>query len=277
MMPFRLLGAAIATCLAVPAMAADMRMPVKAPAPVVASAYNWTGFYLGAHVGGAWFNKDWTYPCTSTNLTNFPGFACGVSEGGHSGSSWLAGGQVGFNYQVSQWVWGVEAQFSATRINGSSVSQAFVQDTLHSRTDFIGTIAGRLGVAWDRVLLYAKGGGAWVHDKFWESTTGDPSDVFGRADGIRWGWMVGAGIEYAFAPNWSVKAEYNYLNLGTKRIHFTGDTPSDAFETDIRQRIQLVHACDKRRLRLLDLRPKAHSPLRPHSVQPFRSHAEHNC
>jgi outer membrane immunogenic protein len=241
MIRLKWLGVAVATFVSMPAMAADL--PVKArPAPVVPIAYDWTGFYIGAHAGGAWFNKDWSFPCSPTNAVFTP---CGVSEGGHSGSGWLAGGQVGFNYQISQWVWGVEAQFSATRIDGSNISPPFPGDTLHSRSDFIGTIAGRVGVAWDRTLLYAKGGGAWVHDKYWEVDSAGAfspvGTVFAEADEVRWGWMVGAGIEYAFAPNWSAKVEYNYLDLGTRRIAFSPTVANQsAFEEDIRQRVQLV-------------------------------------
>ena len=127
--------------------------------------YSWTGFYVGIHGGGAWFDKDWFYPCSATNLLIPP---CDLAQGGHSGSSWLAGGQIGFNYQVGQWVWGIEAEFSATRIKGDNLDIAFpTQERLHSRTDFIGTMAPRLGLAWDRVLLYAKGGVAWAHDDYW--------------------------------------------------------------------------------------------------------------
>ncbi len=217
--------------------------PNPPPAPV--APYSWTGFYIGIHGGGAWFDKDWFYPCTPTNLL-IP-LPCDLSQGGHTGASWLAGGQIGFNYQVGQWVWGMEAQFSATQIKGDNLDIAFpTQERLHSRTDFIGTVAARLGLAWDRVLLYAKGGFAWVHDDYWLTLAPQQilaGSTFATADETRWGWMVGAGIEYAFAQNWSVKLEYNYLDLGTKRIAFTstGVVPTQPpFDEDIEQRIQVV-------------------------------------
>jgi len=136
-------------------------------------------------------------------------------------------------------------QFSATRIDGSNISPPFPGDTLHSRTDFIGTIAGRVGVAWDRTLLYAKGGGAWVHDKYWEVDSAGAfspvGTVFAEADEVRWGWMVGAGIEHAFAPNWSAKVEYNYLDLGTRRLAFSLTVANQsAFEEDIHQAIRII-------------------------------------
>jgi len=229
--------------VAAPASAADM--PVKAaPPPPVAPIYNWTGFYIGAHVGGAWTDTDWFYACSARNLLIPP---CGLAQGGHSGSSWLAGGQVGFNYQVGRFVWGIEADFSATDIKGSNLDAAFpLQEFLHSRTDFIGTVAPRVGVAWDRVLLYAKGGVAWAHDDYWLTLTPNQllaGQTFVRGDATRVGWMVGVGIEYAFAQNWSVKAEYNYMDFGTERIlvKSTGIEPTQPnFDEDIRRKILVV-------------------------------------
>jgi outer membrane immunogenic protein len=108
--------------LTAPASAADMA--VKAPPPpVVPPVYNWTGFYIGAHVGGAWTDTNWFYPCSATNL--LIASPCNLAQGGHSASSWLAGGQVGFNYQVGRFVWGVEADFSATRMEGRNLDAAF--------------------------------------------------------------------------------------------------------------------------------------------------------
>jgi outer membrane immunogenic protein len=234
----------VALGVAAPALAADM--PVKAaPPPPVAPIYNWTGFYIGAHVGGAWSDTDWFYPCSATNLLILS--PCNLAQGGHSGSSWLAGGQVGFNYQVGRFVWGIEADFSATDIKGSNLDAAFpLQEFLHSRTDFIGTVAPRVGVAWDRVLLYAKGGVAWAHDDYWLTLTPNQllaGQTFAAGDATRWGWIVGVGIEYAFAQNWSVKAEYNYMDFGTERIFVksTGIEPTQPnFEEDIGRKIQVV-------------------------------------
>jgi len=144
-------------------------------------------------------------------------------------------------------VWGVEADFSATRMEGNNLDAAFpLQEFLHSRTDFIGTVAPRVGVAWDRVLFYAKGGVAWAHDDYWLTLTPNQllaGQTFAAGDATRWGWMVGVGIEYAFAQNWSVKAEYNYMDFGTERIFVksTGIEPTQPnFDEDIRRTIQVA-------------------------------------
>jgi outer membrane immunogenic protein len=221
-------------------LAADMATPVfKAPPLPAPALYRWTGFYGGVHGGGAWSDKDWFYPCSATNLPQPP---CNRAQGGHSGESWLAGGQVGFNYQVGQWVWGIEAEFSATRINGDNLDIMFPIDALHSRTDSIGTVAPRLGLAWDRALIYAKGGATWVHDDYSLSIVQSALTTV-TADATRWGWMVGLGVEYAVAQNWSAKVEYNYLGFGTERVLLTsnGAIPGQLpFDEDIRQRIQVV-------------------------------------
>ena len=119
------------------------------------------------------------------------------------------------------------------------------QEFLHSRTDFIGTVAPRVGVAWDRTLLYVKGGAAWTHDKYWLTAVQAPfaGETFATGDATRWGWMVGVGVEYAFAQNWSVKAEYNYMDFGTERVFFAsnGIEPTQPnFEEDIGRTIQVV-------------------------------------
>ena len=230
---------AFAVASAATVLAADMAKPVyKAPPPAPA-LYSWTGFYVGLHGGGAWSDKDWFYPCTATNLLLPP---CGVAQGGHNATSWLAGGQVGFNYQVGQWVWGIEAEFSATELKEGHLDLAFPTDIHNSRTDFIGTVAPRLGLTWDRALLYAKGGAAWVNNDYSLSIASSGLTTY-TADSTRWGWMVGLGIEYAFAQNWSAKVEYNYLDFGTERILYTGNGAIPGalpFDEDIRQRIQVV-------------------------------------
>jgi outer membrane immunogenic protein len=234
--------ATLITLTAAPAMAADMRMPVKAP--VAAPVYNWTGFYIGGHVGGAWFEKDWFDPLSGSSLES------------HDASGFIAGGQIGFNWQApgSNWVFGVEAQASWADLKGD---HAFPVGELgafggHTKTDFIGTIAGRIGYAWDRWLLYVKGGAAWAHDEHKIIST-VPITVIGlgvlpagttfrEADETRWGWTIGAGTELALGGNWSVKLEYNYMDFGEKSVTFSTVPPlaPNSFDLDIDQHIHVV-------------------------------------
>ena len=121
-------------------------------------------------------------------------------------------------------VFGVEADASWTDIKGS-------QSGFTSKIDALGTITGRFGGAVDHALVYVKGGGAWAHDKH---NIHDNFNDFSASKTI-WGWTIGAGVEYAFAPNWSGKVEYNFLDFGKQTFTFAG-----SFAEDIRQTVHTV-------------------------------------
>jgi outer membrane immunogenic protein len=232
------LGLFAAIGLSTAAQAADMAVKARPlpPAPV----FNWTGFYVGAHVGGGWFNKDWYIPLTPINIAGGCG-GCPASAGGHDGTSWLAGGQVGFNYQSGMWVFGVELDGSWTDFNAWNVNPQAPFLRNNTRTDALGTFAGRVGIASNQALFYAKGGGAVANDRFFTTFNAPPNLISHAIDDTRWGWMVGVGIEYAFAPNWSIKAEYNHLDFGNFRETLLrvpgGGFP---FQYDVRQTVDLV-------------------------------------
>jgi outer membrane immunogenic protein len=221
------LGAtALAVAGASSASAADLavKAPVMKAPPVVVAAYNWTGFYIGAHVGGAWGNKDWV--------------ALDVGPlGSHDVDGFLGGGQVGFNWQApgSNWVLGAEADFSWADLDGSFVDTIFDGNNA-TKVKWLGTVTGRLGYAWDRALLYVKGGGAWVRDEF---TISDNTGFFAQTSNTKWGWTVGVGLEYGFTPNWSAKIEYNYLDFGNERLAFFPNF-GGPFDRDVDQQIHVV-------------------------------------
>ena len=194
---------ALATVMVVGAAeAADM--PTKAPmAPVYAAPFNWTGFYIGAHVGAGWSTKEWSLASSGEVFANY------------NLNGFLGGGQIGYNWQSGWAVFGVEADASWTDIKGNAFCVEF---QCSSKIDALGTIAARFGGAVDHALVYVKGGGAWVHDKH---TLSSDSESFSDSK-TRWGWTIGTGVEYAFAPNWSGKVEYNFLDFG-KGTFFDGD------------------------------------------------------
>jgi outer membrane immunogenic protein len=224
----------IAAGFSLHAEAADMRAPVvKAPAPAY---YDWTGFYIGAHGGGGFGTKDWLLQTV----------APGLNEGSHDVSGWLAGGQIGFNWQFGSWVWGIEAQVSAADLQGERVSASNGTRNLTAKVDQLGTVAGRLGHTWDRFMLYGKFGMGWAHDKY--SITNIPTGVtFADFSDRRWGWMGGVGVEYVFLGNWSAKLEYNYMHFTDKLINsfcspanFCGAT--GAFSEQIGQELHVIKA-----------------------------------
>ena len=228
---FAFVIASAAALISAPAVAADLRMPVKA-APFAAAVpyFNWTGCYIGAHGGGGWGEKRWTDALLG-----------GFEFSQHEVSGALAGGQIGCDFQTGAFVFGVEGTASWADLTGSSLdilSPGGITLRDHSQIDFIATFTGRIGWAWDRTLLYVKGGGAVVNDQHRVSCDlaliGCPvgATFASSGDQTRWGWLVGAGIEHAFTPNWSVKLEYNFMDFGRESITFNGLPGTFNFDID---------------------------------------------
>ena len=196
-------AALVALCATAPALAADLggRMYSKA-APMMAPAavYNWTGFYIGGHLGGAFTDQN----------NNFgTGFA---SNNNDSDGRFLGGVQVGYDMQFSQnWVLGVEGQYSwLASNNNNNVGGAGVFAFNSDRRE-IGSVTGRLGYTWGPAMLYFKGGYAYSESRDNMTFGGTPVTAFNR--GNRDGYTVGGGLEYMFAQNWSGKIEYMYYDF----------------------------------------------------------------
>jgi outer membrane immunogenic protein len=194
------------------ASAADL--PVKAPVyktpPMTAPVYSWTGCYLGVNAGGGWFHKE--------NIDTEPPPA---SLGTHTGSSFVGGGQIGCDYQVGQFVFGVRGLFDWADMKGQNT---IPQNPLVAYTTDIrdyASLTGRVGYTIvPAALFYVQGGGAWVRDSH-QQLYPQPT-VFAAETQTFSGWTIGGGLEYMLAPQWSVFAEYNYANFGTKSSCFLG-------------------------------------------------------
>lgn len=189
------------------ASAADLpRRSQVAPAPIVVPAYNWSGFYIGGHIGGAWSQSDWTF---------FNGI---VSEPfAQDASGWIGGGQAGFLWQWGNAVFGIEGTYSATDLDATTTATLAPDRSRRSKIDDLWTVTGRLGYAWDRSLSYVKGGyanGRVSYDTF-VTSSGLPTTTSKAREG---GWTLGAGWEYAFWQNVSLALEYDYvrLNIGDR-------------------------------------------------------------
>jgi outer membrane immunogenic protein len=203
--------------LAGPALAADLgRPPVYQAPPPLVPVFNWTGFYIGGNLGGVWENGTITDSFGPTSFsTNRSGF--------------IGGGQIGYNWQVApQFVLGVEWMFDGTDIRSDFGPVTVGRDFLSAseRVDWLTTVAARFGYAVNNWLFYGKAGGGWVHDT---ATVTDAigANVFSASIGdTRGGWLVGAGIEYGFTPNWTMRVEYDHLGLGdvTTAGPIVGDT-----------------------------------------------------
>jgi len=189
---------ALANCVAVGALAvafctcaaaADLS---RSPPPPVVPIYTWSGFYVGGHVGGVTSSEDVS--------------GDGVSSLSTDPSGVLGGLQAGYNYQVApNWLIGIEGELSWTSASGSSFG-------FQSDHHWYDTLDARLGYEMGSWLLYAKGGGAWMNADY--SVPGASTNV------TRGGWNIGAGVEFMFAPQWSAKAEYTFLDFGNDNLGF---------------------------------------------------------
>jgi outer membrane immunogenic protein len=184
------------TCVAVAALlagslaahAADLPRGYKAPAFVAPAYANWTGFYVGINGGYAWGTSNWDIPAIGTDP-----------------SGAVYGGTVGYNIQTGTWVWGLEGDFDGSSVKGSV---ACVGGSCETKLPWLLTGRMRLGyAAWNNWLPYITGGGAYGNVK--------ATSPFGDASKSEWGWTAGGGLEYAFGANWSVKAEYLFVDLGS--------------------------------------------------------------
>jgi len=288
-------GVAVAAVFAAPAMAGDL--PIIAPpyAPLYRAppiiALNWTGCYLGGHVGGGFIDKKFGGPFVDNAVPSTFGaptsFAISDPFADLNSTGLLGGGQVGCNFQfAANWVIGFEVDASGANQQGGGDSSQQNEGAVligagptgpvattavnssgfaSSRTNFIATATGRLGYTFGRLgegMVYAKGGAAWAHDNYQfngqVSTTACGSVLFFppppqcfftnptivtpfnfAASETRVGWTVGAGVEWAFWENWSVKLEYDYLDFGSRTVTFN-DPLLGAANISISQRISEV-------------------------------------
>ncbi|MEW6645415.1 MAG: outer membrane protein [Pseudomonadota bacterium] len=214
-----LFAAAIAVGGICSANAADLaaRTYTKAPVPVLEPVYNWTGFYIGADAGYGW-GRD-----RHTDLT--PGGNFWTTGGAQSikPTGAVYGGQIGYNWQLSNWVVGLEAQFNGASLKRTDASVFFpATDSLRAKVDFYTTVTGRVGYALNNWLPYIKGGYAGAQLK--TINFDGLGDSLNHSDWQN-GFVVGAGLEYAFAGNWIVGVEYNYMDFG-KQTFTASNTPA---------------------------------------------------
>ncbi len=203
-----LLASTALVAFAAGAQAADLgapRMPIAAA--VVAPAFNWTGFYAGAQIGYGWAHQGWVTPPVFFN----PWKSNGIFGGIHAG----------YNHQINMLVLGVQAEINGAGLTGSVINGA---RTFTARTNMFGSLDARAGIAVDRALLYVIGGLAYTDNR--HRTFETPPGGGGLTDATfrqgRVGWNVGAGVEYAFTPNWTARVEYRYYDFGTASYGTTG-------------------------------------------------------
>jgi outer membrane immunogenic protein len=227
----------VALGVAAPASAADLaaRPYTKAPPPMIAAAYDWSGFYIGANGGWGTSRNRWDI------LDN--GFV--LPEGSHDADGAVAGGQIGYRWQAASWVFGLEAQYDWSDMRGSRISNQFFllpgDVTDRTRIRSFGLFTGQVGYAWNNALLYVKGGAAVTDNRFDHRFTGT-NVIIDSSSETRWGAAAGVGVEYGFTPNWSVAVESDHLFMGNRDINFV--VPGGVLSTvvNVRQDVDLITA-----------------------------------
>lgn len=218
------------------ALAADLPARTVAPIAPVQTAYNWTGFYVGAHAGYTWASSDF-------HLNGpFAGQLGYAPKSATSPAGFIGGLQVGYNYQINQFVVGVEADAGFTSGTDRSLRTGLNGGTLDvtSKGAMLSTVRLRAGYAIDRALIYVTGGAAFSNTKA-EGTLTVPANMAvaqgvytGNVSGNRQGWALGAGLEYALTNNITARAEYLYYNVGDKNFQFdAANTTKIKFEGNV--------------------------------------------
>jgi outer membrane immunogenic protein len=205
----------------------------------------WSGPYIGLHVGYGRGDNDWRDFTDPVNQTSFPG-----PDASYDISGALAGGQIGYNWQRGRYVFGLEADVSWSDIDGAGADivppftfapSCLQQTYCKTSIEAFGTLTGRAGFTIDNALIYAKGGAAWAretHETGYKDQNFPAFQYWADPSQTRWGWTVGAGLELAFGQNWSLRAEYNYIDLGSDRIQFTY-APAQTFGASAESEIEL--------------------------------------
>jgi outer membrane immunogenic protein len=243
-------AACIAALGVAPAAAADMAFKA-APAAIARPIYDWTGLYLGINGGGGQSHNCWDLNGANVPVYGGPvpggsafigvsgAFNPALSEGCNNGTGAVAGGQIGYRYMVNSFVFGIEAQGDWANLKGSNTSSIFnkinaaitpasINLTNTSKVDAIGMFTGQIGYSFGPLLWYVKGGAAVTNNQYDGALSlnvpaGEENQAFGltatdHASAVRFGGVVGTGLDYMFAPGWSVGAEYNHLFMGSREV-----------------------------------------------------------
>jgi outer membrane immunogenic protein len=235
--------AALTAIGAVAAQAADLPTKKEAPAPVfIPPPFTWTGFYIGLNAGGIFSSGSRSLTIVDPNAGVDGGFLNGATPGGLGNGSdgFIGGGQAGYNWQTGAFVLGVVTDFDGTTLSKSRnlVGAGFFDPnigatdnlTLNSKVslDWLGTTRGKVGFVAtpdNRLMFYGTGGVAYgggsAHVSIYDSASG--AFWSGNPSSSRVGWTIGAGVEYALTNNWTLGAEYLYVDLGSSNFNSVGN------------------------------------------------------
>jgi len=219
---------------AAPAYAADMGVPGRSyyPPPPPPAIYDWTGIYVGGHIGGGMLVDSVSQNGISTGGFNL------ASTGDLRPAGVIGGAQIGANYEFAPWVVGVEGSWTDSAIVGSTLISCsgpcsfgptlIASERFTSDAAWFAALTGRVGYAANDWLFYAKAGGAWMRVAYTEDLLTSGGGVTAATqvfDDNRTGFTVGAGIEIGLVENISAKIEYDFYDFGSKNYNFASITP----------------------------------------------------
>jgi len=233
-----LLAGAAFSLLTGSVFAADLSVPPLPYAPPPPPPFTWTSCYGGLRAGGGVGQSD------LTDIAGVVSPTSGFSAANVNVSGWMAGGQLGCDYQFApSWVVGIEGAVTGGDIGATSnfALAPFPGDTATYKvtTDFLYSATARVGYAWDRLLLYAKGGVAGAGNKYSAFDSFQTYNFQGTENRV--GWTAGAGVEWALWEDWSVRLEYGYFGFGAQNVTFTDSTITGVSgPVSIKQNIQLI-------------------------------------
>ncbi|MEO6779641.1 MAG: outer membrane beta-barrel protein [Bradyrhizobium sp.] len=237
-------AALTAFSFAAPALAADIAPAYKAAPMAPIAVYNWTGFYIGGHIGGGWADQNSVELAPGTGA-----YPTGTAFTGKNLSGFLGGVQGGYNWQLSNIVLGIEGEYTWADVSGSATTVSTVPRFLGfssistAKLQDIALVTGRLGYAANNWLFYFKGGGAWGQGKSFSVNNNANGTLFDTSSSStdRSGWVVGVGAEWGFAPNWSAKIEYNYIDFGSSNVTLNSSLGTQNFVSSS-EKVNIVKA-----------------------------------
>ncbi len=225
-----------------PALAADMGVPARSYYPALPPAiYDWTGIYVGGHIGGGMLVDSVSQNGASAGSFNF------ANTGNLRPAGVIGGAQIGANYEFVPWVVGIEGSWTDSGIQGNTLiacsacsvkatQMSIPNERFTSQAQWFAALTGRVGYAANNWLFYAKAGGAWIDDRYTEDLLGAGLESQQIPPGTtvatqvvtdtRTGFTVGAGIEFGLVENLSAKVEYDFYDFGSKNYNFNAITRS---------------------------------------------------
>jgi outer membrane immunogenic protein len=216
------------SALALSGMAFAADMPVKAPPPP--AVVSWTGFYVGGHGGIGWLRASETISNNIFVCAPVAGATCDIHKTGA-----VFGGQVGYNWQNREWVFGIEADGSWTGLKKTVSYAPAAPHISNDKVDWLASVRGRVGWAMGETLFYATGGVAFANfNAGWSQIGGAARAQF---DKTTVGWVAGGGIERMFSRHWSARAEFLHYGLGKSSF---GSTVGGTYTTTFRHDVSVV-------------------------------------